>query len=138
MLAGYITISVFLLFIITSIHCHYRIHHRLHHSHPRRHYHVHCHCHFYHPHGICRGYVLKFLHRLRNFFCFIVGLDSLCAPFLSLNFNDEGENYNLRSKECTATSFYGKPMNLILPYSTCLRLFSGIYPQVSAQLLSKG
>ena len=72
------------------------------------------------------------------FFCFILGLDSLCAPFLSLNFNDEGENYNLRSKECTATSFYGKPMNLILPYSTCLRLFSGIYPQVSAQLLSKG
>lgn len=29
-------------------------------------------------------------------------------------------------------------MNLILSYSTCLRLFSGIYPQVSAQLLSKG
>lgn len=24
-------------------------------------------------------------------FCFFWGLDSLCAPFLSLNFNDEGK-----------------------------------------------
>lgn len=81
---------------------------------------------------------VKIFTSLKESFCFTLGLDSLCAPFLSLNFNDEGENYNLRSKECRATSFYGKLMNLILPYSTCLRLFSGIYPQVSAQLLSKG
>ena len=85
-------------------------------------------------HRIC----VKIFTWLKEFFCFILGLDSLCAPFLSLNFSDEGENYNLRSKECRATSFYGKLMNLILQYSTCFRLFSGIYPQVSAQLLSKG
>lgn len=70
-----------------------------------------------------------------------VGLDSLCAPFLSLHFNDEGKNEKKRYLVKVTTFFaYFKVRenNFFFLYSSRIRLLSGFYSQVPAQLLLEG